>query len=307
MRFLHNVIVLALVLTSANLWIIAKAAFPAKLCTIRPKISRNIPQKLHSHLWKIVLLSFLLPYSLFSWINFPTPGDGSVQRWVYQGDADNHDVLKCVTYISRQDDVTGVFLDVNVHSVGGYTLLRHDVPIQATTTTGVDAEYNMASRSHVTRKLGLGGHVSSSGRAGSASDVLPASKSRYFLASTTSNSGNTITLATSSRPSNVFLQQNIPYLFRHLIQHNEYNYWVWKRDANANSDFPLKQVFSSRSFKVFKRTGDHVMEQKLQSLIQRLRPNFDDPAFWNILQKEAKELYDFGLYELSSRRTLRVW
>ncbi|XP_070205577.1 uncharacterized protein [Littorina saxatilis] len=249
LRFVHHVIVLYLVLSAANTLSVAKT-----ICATFPKIPSR---------FSTLLIAVLFASS--QWNSFPSVRDGSLSTWVYEGKTENYDVTKCLNFIASRDDVSGVFFDKNVHLIGGYTLLRQNVPILTLTNSGYH-EYGLTARTRLKRKLW------------------------------SDNSGR-ISVITSSKVSNFFLPQNTRYLLSHLIKHKEFNYLVLSADTDF-LDAGFKTIFQTVSTKVVKRAGTRQEEKRLNDVIPvlHLKPEAD------VLMKEAPQLYAFGLNELAAAR-----
>ncbi|PVD31425.1 hypothetical protein C0Q70_06837 [Pomacea canaliculata] len=97
-RFVHNVIVLILV-TSASV-----------ICQTVAIWRQNGG----GNFLKIVWLCLAL-HAALQWKRFPSARDGSNQSWAYHGTWDSHDINACLAYVGEQTDVTGVFVDRNLH------------------------------------------------------------------------------------------------------------------------------------------------------------------------------------------------
>lgn len=204
-------------------------------------------------------------YAVSQWLDFPTPGDLSARTWTYRESMDSYDVSRCVRFISRQTDVRGVFINKHLYTFGGYTMLGHDVPILVRTFSGYH-EYGFSARTKTTSRNWFG-------------------------------SSKEISIATSSKVSNLFSDFNKPHLLLHLITHTEYNYLV----LDVEDDFfqaSFKEVYVHGPLKVLKRLGSKADETKLSALLPALKvtPSAD------ILEKEAQELFAFGLKERADER-----
>ena len=249
LRFVHHVIVLYLVFTAAN--VLSVAMMMAR--TSSSSISR------------LTALFLVLFFSWSQWRGFPSVREGTLKHWVYMGTAENYGVTKCLNYIASRGDVTGVFSDKNIPVIGGYTFLRHDVPILTLTFSGYH-EYGLSSRTSTDRKLWWG-------------------------------ESRNISVVTSSKASNYFLQQNKQYLLRYLLAHAEYNYLI----LDTATDFlhvGYKQVFNSESIKVIKRVGTEAEEKRLSDVV----PLLELEAGVAVLENEAQQLYAFGLKVLAASR-----
>ena len=249
LRFVHHVIVLYLVFSAANILSVAM--------TVARTFSQIVSRP--------TALCIILLCSWSQLRGFPTVHDGTLKHWVYRGAVENYDVTKCLNFIASQNDVRGVFFDKNIHVIGGYTFLRHDVPVLTLTFSGYH-EYGFSSRTSVDRKLSW-------------------------------QEPRNISVVTSSKLSNYFSQQNKQYLLQYLIAQEEYNYLV----MDAETDFlrvGYKLVFTSGLVKVVKRVGTEVEEKRLSDVVPFLK--FEAEA--DVLQSEARQLYAFGLKELAASR-----
>ena len=249
LRFVHHVIVLYLVFTAANVLSVATA----------------MARTSSSSVSRLAALFLVLFFSWSQWRGFPSVREGTLKHWVYMGTAENYGVTKCLNYIASRDDVTGVFSDKNIPVIGGYTFLRHDVPILTLTFSGYH-EYGLSSRTSTDRKLWWG-------------------------------ESRNISVVTSSKVSNYFSQQNKRYLLRYLLAHAEYNYLI----LDTATDFlhvGYKQVFASESTKVIKRVGTEAEEKRLSDVV----PLLELEAGVAVLENEARQLYAFGLKELAASR-----
>ncbi|XP_025089757.1 uncharacterized protein LOC112561459 [Pomacea canaliculata] len=171
-------------------------------------------------------------YAVSQWLDFPTPGDLSARTWTYRESMDSYDVSRCVRFISRQTDVRGVFINKHLYTFGGYTMLGHDVPILVRTFSGYH-EYGFSARTKTTSRNWFG-------------------------------SSKEISIATSSKVSNLFSDFNKPHLLLHLITHTEYNYLV----LDVEDDFfqaSFKEVYVHGPLKVLKRLGSKADETKTVS------------------------------------------
>ena len=249
LRFVHHVIVLYLVFTAANVLSVAMA----------------MARTSSSSISRLAALFLVLFFSWSQWRGFPSVREGTLKHWVYMGTAENYGVTKCLNYIASRGDVTGVFSDKNIPVIGGYTFLRHDVPILTLTFSGYH-EYGLSSRTSTDRKLWWG-------------------------------ESHNISVVTYSKVSNCFLQKNKQYLLRYLIAHAEYNYLI----LDTATDFlhvGYKQVFTSESTKVIKRVGTEAEEKRLSDVV----PLLELEAGVAVLENEARQLYAFGLKVLAASR-----
>ena len=139
---------------------------------------------------------------------------------MYLGDTDNYHVTKCLHHLASQDDVSGVFLNVNLSSAGGFTILRHNVALLTLEYSGY-YEYGMSSRRKLTSKL------------------WP-------------NSTTDISVAATVKPSNFFSLRNRRGLVHHLFTHKEYTHMLVKEKTYTGS-IAFREVFRSGTVTVLKR------------------------------------------------------
>ncbi|XP_076473020.1 uncharacterized protein LOC143302299 isoform X2 [Babylonia areolata] len=266
LRFIHHVIVLYFALTAINVRSLAKTLSEQGALTISatPRLSA---------------LGTILLFAASQWHSMPTGEDpASLKSWVYQGNADTYDVTRCVNHVAAQTDVRGVFLNVNLNLVGGFTFLRHNVPLLTLTFSGYH-EYGMSARHITPRKL------------------YPTTTATATTALRRHKTDSAVSLATSVNLSNYFDHQNQPYLLHHLISHPEYNYLLMTTDTEF-LPAGFTQVLDTGRVKVLRRLGTEEGEQRLRQVVPLLRA---DPAP-AVLKREASELFAFGLRDLAAQR-----
>ncbi|KAL8605101.1 hypothetical protein ACOMHN_018902 [Nucella lapillus] len=250
LRFIHHVIVLYFVFTAINV---------SSVVATLSRVGVRIPPRLTG-------LSIVVLFSCSQWQGFPTATHKSLKSWVYGDNTETYDVTRCVNYVSSQKDVRGMFLNVNINMMGGFTFLRHNVPLLVLTSTGYH-EYGMSVRHTAKQKL------------------------HPFKTS------NVISLATAVKLSNYFDPQNKPYLLHHLISHREYNYLLMASSVEFLSA-GYKVVFDTGRCKVVKRLGTEEDEKRLQEMVPLLRSEPDG----SVLKREASQLHAFGLKDMAARR-----
>ncbi|XP_064651568.1 uncharacterized protein LOC135502546 [Lineus longissimus] len=111
-RFLHNVIVLFMILSGT--------AIVSLLRSLYSLLAGRIA--LYLSIFALVA-NFL--------VKFPTPKDQSTAQWSYLQIWDSSYANACFDFIGSQDDVTGVFSDRSIHMTAVYSLLHKDVPLLA--------------------------------------------------------------------------------------------------------------------------------------------------------------------------------
>ncbi|CAG2188885.1 PIGB [Mytilus edulis] len=111
-RFVHDVIPLILILYSKIILVVCELG--SKFCKIK----------------QCVYLILILTAS-FQWNTFISLDKSKISQWSYRGIDNSNHVNKCLDFISRQQNVTGVFLDADFHMSGGFSILRHNVSVLA--------------------------------------------------------------------------------------------------------------------------------------------------------------------------------
>ncbi|KAH3891311.1 uncharacterized protein LOC127854467 [Dreissena polymorpha] len=81
---------------------------------------------------KAVQATILFLYVILSvntFVNFPWMQTEEHQRWTYGIPRESFDLNQCIDSIRRQGDVTGVVIDGDIYDIGGFSVLKHDVPL----------------------------------------------------------------------------------------------------------------------------------------------------------------------------------
>ena len=133
LRFVHNVIVLALITCAALL----------------QSNLKKLPRSRH------VLAAGVALFALSQWQDVSSLTNGP-NRMAYQGSEDTQDVNKCLYLVSSQPDLTGVFIDKNIYGTGGYALLHRDVPVFAFLRKDI-YEFRVEDRLTEAPRSGVGG------------------------------------------------------------------------------------------------------------------------------------------------------
>lgn len=249
-RFVHNVIVLILV-TSASV-----------ICQTVAIWRQNGG----GNFLKIVWLCLAL-HAALQWKRFPSARDGSNQSWAYHGTWDSHDINACLAYVGEQTDVTGVFVDRNLHVTGGYSLLHRDVPI-LTFLTHEFVEFDSSSKITLPQPTLL-------------------------------SPGKNISFLTFDNPSNYVSVQNAPYLVKLLIQKRNYNYVIITRKRRFVS-VGYETVFEQGTMRVMKRTFHPDHERQLLEKAARAPIGVNS----TVLQYEGDVLFRFQKFRLAAERYL---
>ncbi|XP_067671400.1 uncharacterized protein [Haliotis asinina] len=217
LRFMHNYLVLAFVGSSYCLFISAKYLKTMKYAPI-------------SHVFTLMAVGL---YILSQWYVFPSSLDESNRTWTYTGNTQSHDVITCFDYVSKQNDVTGVFTDQAIHMSGGYTVLHQNVPI-----IGL-MHYEFYEFSYGTRKN--------------------LNSSSFFVRKTN------VTVSTFSETSEFVSVYNTPYLLKVLVAKKHYNYLVMNTDRKFVK-IGFREVFRSGKKRVLKRNLDAESERQLERI-----------------------------------------
>ncbi|XP_046550416.1 uncharacterized protein LOC124260199 [Haliotis rubra] len=217
LRFMHNYLVLAFIGCSHCFYISAKYL-------------KTIKYGPNGHLF--TLMAVVL-YILSQWYVFPSSLDQSNKTWTYTGNTQSHDVITCFDYVSKQNDVTGVFTDQMVHMSGGYTVLHQNVPI-----IGL-LHYEFYEFSYGTRKN--------------------LNSANFFGRKTN------VTVSTFSETSEFVSVYNTPYLLKVLVAKKHYNYLVMNTDRKFVK-IGFREVFRSGKRRVLKRNLDAEAESQLERI-----------------------------------------
>lgn len=183
-----------------------------------------------------VCLCFLLFCFISSqYQSVPNSTDSSVKDWTYEGKTDSHDVNVCLYFIGQQSDVTGVFMDRDIHMTGGYTVLGQNVPWFSL----INTEFREFSK-----------------------------ESRLAVWSFYGNREISIT----SQISNYVHIQNTPFLLKCLIRQKEYNYLVMKITRQFITRGYV-EVFRYGTMHVLKRSFDSQEESYLEKVEKSITDN----------------------------------
>ena len=181
--------------------------------------------------WLYLFIGLLASSQLFLFIQI----QGEVlSRWSYMGNNISHEVNECLHYVSKQNDVTGVFLDRPLYMTGGYTILHKDVPIYALNMHEF-FEFSRNSR----------------------------------LRSTNAFNQN-ISLASFAYISDFVSVYNTPYLLKQLLSKSEYNYVVLDMDRQF-VETGYNAVFKTGSTQVMKRQTTNESEAALLKMASNIR------------------------------------
>ena len=167
-RFLHDVVVLFLVAVSQVFLQVVDFVLN-KLLYLTHRISRrswnhnNVDQsegrgRETAHLLLVFLLSTLfVSYNIHI---FGASFDNQRKQWHKLSASSDLDTTMCMHYLSKQSDVSGVFIDRNIKDTAGYSILHKDVPLLY--LLGNDfVEFTNASLIKVARSCVIGAQVAS--------------------------------------------------------------------------------------------------------------------------------------------------
>ena len=126
-RFLHDVVVLFLVTVSEAIVLAIKSSL-FKSSTSKVTSVFKLRQSMKT--WRVVSLCLVLCVYLPSQIqSFQSSAGGRTAGWVFSASSSGRDTSQCFSFLSRQSDVTGVYMERNFQDSGGYSLLHQNVPL----------------------------------------------------------------------------------------------------------------------------------------------------------------------------------
>lgn len=223
-RFLHDTIVLFCICSGLLLYILVQQL------SLEVSIfsSKRLTQQ-------VCLCCLLFCFISSQYQSMPNSIDNSVKDWTYEGKTDSHDVNVCLDFIGRQSDVTGVFVDRDIHMTGGYTVLRQNVPWFSL----INTEFREFSK-----------------------------ESRLAVWSFYGNREISIT----SQVSNYIHIQNTPFLLKCMIRQKEYNYLVMKTTRQFITRGYV-EVFKYGTMRVLKRLFDSQEESYLETVEKSITDN----------------------------------
>lgn len=223
-RFLHDTIVLFCICSGLLLYILVQQL------SLEVSIfsSKRLTQQ-------VCLCCLLFCFISSQYQSMPNSIDNSVKDWTYEGKTDSHDVNVCLDFTGRQSDVTGVFVDRDIHMTGGYTVLRQNVPWFSLINTEF-REFSKESRLAVWSFYG------------------------YREISITSQVSNYIHI------------QNTPFLLKCMIRQKEYNYLVMKTTRQFITRGYV-EVFKYGTMRVLKRLFDSQEESYLETVEKSITDN----------------------------------
>ncbi|XP_078676319.1 uncharacterized protein LOC144913443 [Branchiostoma floridae x Branchiostoma belcheri] len=248
-RFLHNWIVLFLVCCSGCL-----------VNSLKSALSQNRTARGY------VLYSIVGVLVATTWVTFPSPEDASVNSWAFDRHGDSGQVNNALSFIGRQRDAAGVFLDYPVYMTGGYSVLRRDVPVVGK----VQREYREWSLSERT--------------------TLPATFT--FTAGRTE-----VSVASFSKVAFLASEKNWLLLIRRLIDRPVYNYAIVPEGKTfLRTGFSMVKRFGTV---VVLRRNDSAEEN---AALQTLRRKIPMGPNGSVLEGEARTLLTLGRVDMAVER-----
>ncbi|CAC5399726.1 unnamed protein product [Mytilus coruscus] len=242
-RFVHDVIPLILILYSKIIVVVCKLG--SKLCKIKQFV------------YLIVSLTAAIEGNIFISLNKST-----ISKWSYRGIDNSNHVNNCLDFISRQQNVTGVFLDADFHMSGGFSILRHNVSVLALN----QKEY------------------------------LKFGEDARIIVNPNFRRNGTNSIFTLSRISDFISVTNQRYLWKSIIDSNINYLIVAGRRLLIDSAFV--EIYTYGDFKILKRTFDSITEQALSSFANN-SSLVNNPV---ILNMEADWLIYYGSYISARQR-----
>lgn len=244
-RFLHNAIVTLCILQAWAIWEVVRWTKHALHFSVN---STSVA---------VLGVTFCFIYS--SWTTFPNSADGSYLRWAFQRQQGSHDVNQCMSYVSEQNDVTGVFNGFSMQATGGFSLLHKDVTF-LTLVRHEFCEYSAEARTVVR-------------------SVNPFCLKPY-----------NINISSVNNVSDYISSENVPSVYRILVEKRVYNYAVVPRESDF-SKLGYLEVFTSGVAKVVKRSLSPSLLAAAKQFLLTL-PIWTNAA---VLEKESSWLLSFGL------------
>lgn len=254
LRFIHNTIVFLYICFAHAMYVI--------LCKAFAKLSLNQNNKQY-FIYSVYLFIALFSSShIYDFCNLSKSG---APKWTYGGASDSNEVNICMDYIRQRHDITGVFIDREIHMTGAYSVLQKDVPIFSLNKFEFMEFDDDAKLRHGQHTLGDSNkHVKVFGRISEFISVF-----------------------------------NTPLLLKQLISKKVYNYLILRKDRGFE-DTGYKQVFEFGNSRVLKRTFDYKDEIKMAETASRIPLGTNA----TVLEYEADWLRHFGLYVKAEERLL---
>lgn len=241
-HFVHDVLVLLLIAGAAAVYLLYRGLYTYILQIAEPqRVTKNIV--------KLILYAELLLYMFESRVTFPTAQSGSIAAWTYKGYGDSAFVNRCLGYVGRQSDVTGVLVDYSVQLTGGFSLMHHDIPIYAKNDFEF-REWGLERRQNVTAHK-------------SVLQVIRQWRSVH------TNPGR-ISVAALDEVTDCISVLNVPLLTKRLLEDATYNYVVV---SNGRKFFRkgFREVFNASDTRVFKRSNSRTEKEYLLDVASKIR------------------------------------
>ncbi|XP_071093433.1 uncharacterized protein [Haliotis cracherodii] len=245
-RILHNVFVL-----QAMVWAGAVQSSLAALGS-----GRALPLRRISY---VLVTCVVILQANDCYKNFPSSSDKSNANWAFNGHWDSGSVNECLDYVRQQNDVTGLFLDYTVYGMGGFSVLRKDVPLIARVHHEYhefDPKYLPNYRQNIDPKLRLMNRLT---------DIMHVKHSRYILG--------------------------------RLVNSTQYNYIITK-NVRRFRPLAFTNVYNSTDFRVLKflpRNPNATIVSRLRLIKDLQSFPFDGDA--SILEFEGSWLFSVGSYK----------
>ena len=198
---------------------------------------------------------------------FPRPSNGTSRHWSYLNVPDSNHINDCLDFVGRQEGATGVFLDRSIHVTAGYTVLHKNIPVFTL------IHYEFVEFDKGARKIVYPNRLIFDGQA------------------------HSVNVSVIGRISEFISIKNSPLLLKKLITHPEYNYLIVKSDRRLVS-FGYRQVYTSGTMRVMKRTDDKDENEALQKLAASIPIGSNGST----LEYEGSWLYSFGLLRKAVER-----
>ncbi|XP_052829581.1 uncharacterized protein LOC106876918 [Octopus bimaculoides] len=266
MRFLHNFVVLVLIVYASTLKTILHCIYSKVIS----KTTKTTKTTLNSS-----LVFLLLVYVKHQWNLFPS--GKSTADWSYSDNFESGNINQCLYYVHLEDDVTGVFLDESLYFSGAYSLLHRDVPFLPLIHMEF-YEFSKESR-------------------------IPIKYQFEWLKVDNTNKPTTHVSALSNI-SDYLSVYNTPYLIKKLMKNNVYNYLIVKKFQKF-IDLGFKLVFQSGMIKVLKKVSNTTLKKNFKYFLNPFSSISENNLTLNdIFLHEGHFLYSLGQYEKAEQRLL---
>ncbi|XP_067671377.1 uncharacterized protein [Haliotis asinina] len=245
-RILHNVFVL-----QAIVW-----AGAVHSCLAALGSGRALPLRRISY---VLVTCVVMLQANDCYKNFPSSSDRSNAKWAFNGLWESGSVNDCLDYVRQQDDVTGLFLDYTVYGMGGFSVLRKDVPL----IVRVHHEYHEFDPKHLPNYR---------------QNIDPK-------------------LRLVNRLADIMHEKHNRYILGRLINSTQYNYIITKNVRRFRS-LAFTNVYNASDFRVLKflpRNPNATIISRLRLMKELQSFPFDGDA--SILEFEGSWLFSVGSYK----------